>query len=75
MIRQRVGWLALCAALAGCPQERPGAEKTIPAQGLPPALTVEPPAGADAGLGASAPTGDGGAATPGQASGAAARRP
>ena len=30
------------AVLAGCPQERPGAEKEIPPQRVPPAVTVEP---------------------------------
>ena len=35
-------WMALLAVLAGCPQERPGAEKQIPSQRLPPAVSVEP---------------------------------
>ncbi len=30
------------AVLAGCPQERPGAEKEIPPQRVPPAVAVEP---------------------------------
>jgi hypothetical protein len=42
-------WALLCAVLAGCPKERPGAEKQIPPQRLPPALAVEPPPGVDGG--------------------------
>ncbi|HEX8907803.1 MAG TPA: hypothetical protein VF805_01295 [Anaeromyxobacteraceae bacterium] len=53
------------AALAGCPEERPGAEKQIPAQRVPPAVSLEP---TPADAGGSAP--DGGAPAPG-----APRRP
>jgi len=41
-LRRGILLLVLCA-LVGCPEERPGAEKQIPIQRLPPALTVEPP--------------------------------
>ena len=45
-------WIALLAVLAGCPQERPGAEKQIPPQSLPPAVSIEPSlAGPDGGHG------------------------
>ena len=46
-----VRWIGIAALmlLAGCPQERPGAEKQIPAQRVPPAMSVEP-APADAGI-------------------------
>jgi hypothetical protein len=49
-----VAWLA---TLSACPQERPGAEKEIPPQRIPPALVLEPqpsaqgaPASADGGV-------------------------
>ncbi len=51
---------AALAALAGCPEERPGAEKQIPAQRVPPAMSIEP---TPADAGGSAP--DGGATAPG----------
>lgn len=38
----RLAGLAALVLLAGCPQERPGAEKQIPAQRVPPAMSVEP---------------------------------
>ncbi|GEJ55590.1 hypothetical protein [Anaeromyxobacter diazotrophicus] len=61
----RLAGLAALALLAGCPEERPGAEKQIPTQRVPPAMSVEPaPAGA-------AP-GDAGTAAP---DAGAARRP
>ena len=47
--------LVACAALAGCPEERPGAQKQVPVQRVPPAVSVEPadagvaPSGADSG--------------------------
>jgi hypothetical protein len=44
----RLAGLAALALLAGCPEERPGAEKQIPAQRVPPAMSVEP-ATSDAG--------------------------
>jgi hypothetical protein len=53
----RLAGLAALTLLAGCPQERPGAEKQIPAQRVPPAMSVEP-ASADAGV----PAADAGAA-------------
>ena len=34
--------LAVPALLAGCPQERPGAERQVPTQRVPPAVSVEP---------------------------------
>jgi hypothetical protein len=34
--------MASIAILAGCPQERPGAEREIPPQRIPPALAVDP---------------------------------
>ncbi len=56
MTQQRSLPRALLAALAaagavlvGCPQERPGAEKEIPPQRVPPAVAVDPqPAAAGA---------------------------
>jgi hypothetical protein len=51
------GVVFLGTALAGCPQERPGAEKEIPPQRVPPAVAVDPqppaqgvPAPADGGV-------------------------
>jgi hypothetical protein len=46
-VRQLALGLAL-ALLAGCPQERPGAERQIPGERVPPAVSLDPPAG-DAG--------------------------
>jgi hypothetical protein len=43
----------LGAVLAGCPQERPGAEKQNPPPHMPPAVTVEPPPATDGGAPAS----------------------
>jgi len=34
--------LAALVLLSGCPQERPGAEKQIPPQRVPPAVSLEP---------------------------------
>jgi type IV pilus biogenesis protein CpaD/CtpE len=50
----------LAALLAGCPEERPGAERQIPGERVPPAVSVDP-----------APAPDGGAPPP---AGAGARR-
>jgi hypothetical protein len=46
----------LVAALAGCPQERPGVTREVPRQRVPPAVSLDPaPAG---------PRADGGTALP-----------
>ena len=37
-----VAAVASIAVLAGCPQERPGAEREIPLQRIPPAVAVDP---------------------------------
>ncbi len=34
---------AALAALSGCPEERPEAEKLIPAERVPPAVSIDPP--------------------------------
>ena len=60
MTLRPLGWVALCAVLAGCPQEREGAEKKIPPQALPPAVTVEPPGGVHAAPPTALPVTDGG---------------
>jgi hypothetical protein len=52
-----------CAALTGCPQERPGAERQIPHERVPPAVSVD------------LLTADGGAGPVGDAGGAAPRKP
>jgi hypothetical protein len=49
--------VVLAALLAGCPEERPGTEKRIPGERVPPALSVEPAPAPDGGP----PPGDGGA--------------
>ena len=33
---------ALPALLSGCPEERPGAQRQVPAQRVPPAVAIEP---------------------------------
>jgi hypothetical protein len=47
----RLRQLALAVALAvlaGCPEERPGAQRQIPGERVPPAVSLDPPVG-DAG--------------------------
>jgi hypothetical protein len=34
--------LALAALLTGCPEERPGAQRQVPVQRVPPAVAIEP---------------------------------
>jgi hypothetical protein len=53
----------LACALTGCPQERPGAERQIPHERVPPAVSVD------------LLTADGGAGPVGDAGGAAPRKP
>ena len=58
---------AALVALAGCPEERPGTEKRIPGERVPPAMSVDPaPAPAATGRGGGAAP-DGGAAAPADA--------
>jgi hypothetical protein len=57
----RTRWLtilALGAALIGCPEERPEAQKQVPAQRVPPAVSLDP---GDAGPAAPNDAGDAGA--------------
>jgi hypothetical protein len=48
-VTRALPFLALAVLLAGCPEERPGAQKQVPAQRVPPAVSVEPTL-ADGGL-------------------------
>jgi hypothetical protein len=50
--------LIVAALLAGCPEERPGTERGIPGERMPPALSVDTAPAPDAG-GPSAPSGGG----------------
>jgi hypothetical protein len=46
---RRVLLAALAVALLGCPEERPGVEKQIPPQRVPPAMAIDPaPVGSQA---------------------------
>jgi hypothetical protein len=53
MLRRALVLTLAAAALAACPQERPGAEKQIPHERVPPAVSIET-LPADAGSGGSA---------------------
>jgi hypothetical protein len=48
-MRSSLALVAVAALLAGCPQERPGAQRQVPSQRVPPAVSVEP-TGTDAGV-------------------------
>jgi hypothetical protein len=66
-VRRALVAAAALAALAGCPEERPGTEKRIPGERVPPAMSVDPapalaaPARAGAGAPDAAASADGGA--------------
>ena len=57
-----IPFIAAAALLAGCPEERPEAQKQVPVQRVPPAVSIEPAAG-DAGVPAAPPSSDAGAPT------------
>jgi hypothetical protein len=40
---KKLAILPILALLAGCPEERPGSQRQIPAQAVPPAVSIEPP--------------------------------
>ena len=58
MCTRYVSLIVAAALLAGCPEERPEAQKQVPSQRVPPAVSIEPPA-SDGG----APASDAGALT------------
>jgi hypothetical protein len=41
-VRRLVPAALLVAALAGCPQERPGVTREVPRQRVPPAMSLDP---------------------------------
>jgi hypothetical protein len=48
-LRRSIVALALLASVSGCPQERPEAARQIPRERIPPAVSLEPPAGGASG--------------------------